>query len=173
MPHDSYTLSDWPDGNIETFTLAMNIMAARTGTYVTRLCEAGPIHLLRSSNTPGWCAEVMDANTIVFNSTCTYSIQAYLNYLFAHETGHIYKNRFEILDEFAANTMNLEGTFPTYPGNCGSNNTSSEDFSETIGNWVHVNACDCPGIINIGADWETFWNAYPNHRDWVEGFFGL
>ena len=64
-----------------------------------------------------------------------------------------------------------EGTFPTYPGNCGFNNTLNEDFAETIGNWVQVNACDCPGVATYGPDWSTWWDYFTAHKTWAEGFF--
>ncbi|KKS21224.1 MAG: hypothetical protein UU77_C0006G0011 [candidate division WWE3 bacterium GW2011_GWC1_41_7] len=165
----SGTLIDWSVANLAAFNTAIEVLGERTGGYVDRLCSAGPVYLLRTGTSPGWCGNVIDADTIVFTSLCTYSVQNYVNYLFAHETGHVYRNR--LGSDNLTGVIAAEGTFPTYPGNCGSNNSLSEDFSETVGNWVHVNACDCPGVAAYGGDWTTWWDSFPEHKAWAESFF--
>ena len=163
------TLIDWPAGNLSSFQAAIEVLSQRSGDYINRLCSGGKINLLRSSMVPGWCGNVITRDTIVFTSLCTYGVQNYLNYLFAHETGHVYMSRFGSADLTSA--IAAEGTFPTYPGNCGFNNTLNEDFAETIGNWVQVNACDCPGVATYGPDWSTWWDYFTAHKTWAEGFF--
>jgi hypothetical protein len=175
--YGQYVLMPWdsPGARREAFDEAIRTLQQRAGPYLDKLCEgAGTIHLYRSSSNPGFCAQVF-GDTIVFNSTCSYTNQDYLNYLFAHETGHVADNKIAgAKASYALATAN-EDTFTTYPLACGStSNDSNEDFAETIGNWVQANVCDCRAPAGgYGGTWEGFWNQRPAHRDWMRTYFGL
>jgi hypothetical protein len=164
-----YTLQEWNHDLIMRFGTAIEALAAvQGGNFINRLCQGGTIRLYKAVDTPGWCGCAgVAGGGIVYTSTCSYQRQSYLNYLFAHEAGHIYNGRLGWLG-YAQHTAG-EPTLPTYPGVCGSQNSASEDFAEIIGNWVQVNVCNCADAANYGQNWATWWDSFPRRRDFSSG----
>jgi hypothetical protein len=154
---------DWPQANVEAMTKAIGLL---NPVYAEKLCSGGDIILHRNTSSPGWCGEVISPNDIVFFSTCSYGQTPYTYYLFAHETGHIYHNRFGVpfSTQFAI-ARSIEGSLPTYSLNCGISNGWFEDFAETIGDMVAINQ-DCG---NFG-DYTTFWKNHPRHKEYAEKY---
>jgi hypothetical protein len=117
----------------------------------------------------------------------------YYDYLFAHETGHIYENRYkqDTYDGYTFPDTQSEGTMPTYAGGCKVPDTKGtypisihEDYAETIGNWVQINTYDCAEIPGDGETATTgtgstgsggddpcelpLWQEYPLHCEYAD-----
>jgi len=109
-------------------------------SYAAKLCSAGPIIARLKTEGPeasGACAGVTGSNIMFFNN-CRYFRthgQAFITYLFAHESGHLYAKRIPgDYSQFLTDNVPGEGHLPTY---CISGQPPDwEDFAETIGDYV-------------------------------------
>jgi len=106
--------------------------------YAAKLCAAGTITVRLNTSGPvttGACAGA-SANSMFFNNCLYFQThgQAFITYLFAHESGHTYDHRTSDLSRFISQGVMSEGGLPTYciaqppPPN--------EDFADTIGDYV-------------------------------------
>ncbi len=170
-------LSTWDPRWQAQFEKSILALKERSGGFLGRLCEKGPVKLLWAvdDHNGGYCGlalgsgSITGTETIIFghNALC-YKSSSYpewwYDYLFAHETGHIYSYRvgMETINglSFGGVLGGGETTMMTYPGHCGDPNLDQdEDFAETIGNWVQINTADC----STPGDYQTFWQQYPKH----------
>jgi hypothetical protein len=166
----TYTLEPWSEDLKQRFGEAIDALrAVQGGRFLNYLCNniGSNIKLYKARNNEVWwcgCAGVWGEHSIVYTSRCSYRNQKYLNYLFAHEAGHIFNRlgSFGYYDRTAG-----ERTLPTYPGVCGAINDPGEDFAEIIGNWVQVNVCNCREAANYGINWGEWWDSFPRRRDFA------
>jgi hypothetical protein len=109
-------------------------------SYSSKLCAAGPITARLDTEGPevtDACAGVIGSNTMFFDN-CRYFRthgQAFITYLFAHESGHLYGKRIPgDYTQFLLDNVPGEGYLPTY---CiKGQDRNWEDFAETIGDYV-------------------------------------
>ncbi|KKS31373.1 hypothetical protein A2380_02635 [candidate division WWE3 bacterium RIFOXYB1_FULL_43_24] len=170
IPLDCFVFENISGTEQPFFENALIIISQKTGSFLPKVCgAAGTVTLRRISGED--CGRAYRNNTITFGDTCVsyYTSQPKINYLLAHELGHIYDYRLGIPVEF--NTAFSEGSLPTYDYHCGPGNDIWEDFAETIGDWVNINTFGtCAGGGADTSSEDAFWNSYPLHRDFIWGF---
>jgi len=170
-----WTVGTWPTSfeNLVNNTALPNLQRV-SGGYLGRLCAAGRIKVYYSpTSAPGIWGEVYGTDTIVISAAADYSFGLVTSYLFAHETGHIYQNRNGIeslpgVITFSQAEIQDGGSLPSYSDHCGNGNLDkggSEDFAESIGDWVQVNTYVC---AFPEKDWNSFWTKYAGHKEYVE-----
>ena len=158
-------LEGWTGGEgpaaLPIIEAAASHLESTHGNYVDDLCAAGDIEV--AWNRGAACGWAKGTNRIEFgDGQCwTYNAgnQALFTYLFAHETGHTYHNRYGLGSIGTAQSAD-GGALPTYKGGtgaeCSSNNNDYEDFAETVGQPVAFSG-RCVG-------WSPdFWSQYGGH----------
>lgn len=169
---ESYTITPWPSAWVSKFDVAIEALQATTGGYIKRLSDpavGGLVNLVWAEpGNGGFCGLALGKDAFTGNDTIVFGHgncydgfggpDWYYNYLFAHETAHIYNYRlgFESFDGLGFDYVddNGEGTLTTYiPNDCSNANNADEDFADTLGNWVQLNTYDCA----IPADANIFW----------------
>lgn len=170
-----HTSSAWDD---QSNTLAAIAILAASPDYLTKyVCIDGPITLYRVKESFGG-GSTSGSSTIFLYNACVTGSQACMTYTMAHESGHIVNNRSASpFDSFHSQGIsNREGYMWTYP-NC---LTESEDFAETLGNyvvWKYYNygnrsrSADCGGSHSGGP--LNYPQAYPLHYQFAKGIFGI
>ncbi len=169
---------------------ALTNIGLKTGGFLSRLCEhstpESPIILERISDT-GTCGYA-NGKHVTFGNMCLsyYSSVNKMSYIAAHELGHVYHNT--VYTNFSQNISSFPSgfagvrsedngmTLPTYDNNCGTTNSISEDFAETIGDFVQVNVyggCYASGVPDSfsAGDYDLFWEFFPAHRRFAEEVF--
>lgn len=122
---------------ISEFQAAAVELSSHTA-YAAKLCAAGPITVQLNTSGPvttGACAGA-GANSMFFDNCLYFKThgQAFITYLFAHESGHTYSKRVGEYSQFVSRGISSEGYLPTY---CLRSKASIyEDFAETIGDYV-------------------------------------
>ena len=188
---------EWPPGTQEIIEKAAeNLLGA--GHYINRLCEKGTIEVAWNPSVA--CGRMAGENRIEFGSGNCYQYvdgsQKYFNWLFAHETGHVYHYRkWKFADVlYEARNADCGNSQPTYVGGSGNNLQCSftmgtslagqkEDFAELVGNFVQfINKCDetnaTGGDMNVFFNEVGSWNrncpnAFRGHYDFaIENLFG-
>ena len=185
-------------GEEDSFISAATALGNVSGGYLPRLCaKVGKIIVTRNSEPA--CGLSTRPNFINFGDGGCASGGYYantpqghklLNYLFAHETGHIYN--YNVLNysnpadggdalhwpQGFDNVKALDGgrQLPTYDiaytgyGDCGKQ-PEWEDFADSVGDYVQNNpASKCHesrGAENP-YDYNAFWALYPEHKRYVE-----
>src|SRR3989344_902610 len=161
----TYHLKAWDQNQVSgVFASAIAALQSRSGAYLGKLCAAGSITLLRASDTPGNCAHVSASDEIVYTDQCSYSTQTYVDYLFAHETGHVYDGRNADIYGLFESYVYGEPKIPTYSLSCGGGQSVSEDFAETIGVNIGVNN-DCAPAYTLN------WANHPKHLEFARNYF--
>ncbi|MFC1756184.1 hypothetical protein ACFLZK_02210 [Patescibacteria group bacterium] len=189
--------SEWPAGTQEIIEeAAENLLGA--GHYVNRLCADGTIEVAWNPSVACGRARMSSGNRIEFgNSGCysyTSSNQDKFNWLFAHETGHIFHARvYSGADVLAsARAADCGNTQATYVGTTGLEcrfdmhtipGGQEEDFAELVGNFVtFINKCsitngtggDMARFFHEPGPWnESCPNAFNGHYDFaMKNMFG-
>lgn len=184
-PGGHYYFGPWTPQDIATFQAAIErFRSANIGSYLDRLCEGGTIYMYRTyqqnyaGSRIGWCSEVLSRSQIVWTSVCAYSASAvdYYASLVAHESGHIYIHRIGMAEFGGSGFSNAisedGGTLPTYPisyvnyPRCSRSGMTTEDFAETVMNWVAIDGSGCP-FDPAWTSWDAFWADFPGHFNYA------
>ncbi len=157
-------LEGWDSGEgpqaLSIIQSAAGGLAGTRGRYVDRLCAAGPIEI--AWNRGAGCGWARGLNRIEFGDgrcwTYNSANQLLFNWLFAHETGHVYAMRYGMGALGTAQSNDSGYTLPTYVGptgnQCSTSNNNSEDFAETVGQY-HVLSGQCTNVSP-----SEFWHSY-------------
>ncbi|AHB40628.1 hypothetical protein P147_WWE3C00001G0717 [candidate division WWE3 bacterium RAAC2_WWE3_1] len=184
VPMDCFVFQGFPGGERANFEAALWNISGITGTFLGTLCsDDKKITLSRVSGGGGYCGFASGSGIITFNDTCTsyYTRLNATSYLLAHELGHIYNfwrlNTSTAVPGFPGgfdSVKGLEGgkTLPTYDGNCTTNNSTGEDFAETIGDMVAINtfgSCSATAKLTYPlGDYNAFWDKFPVHQRFAQ-----
>lgn len=178
----------WP-GNTKNIITKAIVKLNTFGPYVNRLCtvngETVPIQI-QWNGAGTACGWTESPNKISFgdngcpDGSCgcwpyTDAFQGKFDWLVAHESGHAYRGRLgeTVADGYiVAAQAASPGALPTYVGSSGDaiecsmdNPSYSEDFAETVGNYVSFhNECgfpypppiDNPAINTVSEFWEIY-----------------
>jgi hypothetical protein len=178
-------------GKLAIMEAAAAHLQAHSGCYLEALCEAaGVIEIYNDTHSgEGYCGYASSwgpngVPSIKFSDVCHvreggYSAE-YWNYLFAHETAHVYSWKVGMPDIPGIGTFaeaegqennNVNGSnvnwMPTYAGYCSTRNPGiDESFADTVGNFLQVNVWDCNYPRSLGS-YDGFWSHYGSHYQYV------
>lgn len=172
----------WQDSGAtayKSWVIQAIVYISQSQTYITKLCERGPIFLERGrrsldvgdkDDVAGMAPAALGNRVYLFDKAFTGYLQ--LRYVLAHELGHIYAYRhgdtfklFEAVVNPQSDPEKGETFLKTYP----LAKSAPEDFPETIALYVvwETTSIGNYGIINIPAE-------YPKHYAFArEQIFGL
>lgn len=160
-------LEGWDSGQgpqaLSIIQNAANYLSGHAGRYVDRLCAGGPVEVVWNRGVS--CGWTSSRDRIEFgDGQCwayTASNQNLFNYLFAHESGHIYSIRNGLGALGTAQSNDGGRTLPTYVGptgnQCSTHNNQDEDFAETVGQYVTLSG-RCTDVSP-----SEFWHSYDRY----------